>query len=311
MQNPKTIDFWDDYYCQLSCQMSDDGIRSQNCCDGVDLAKEWIVQPNDALFKLIHRHLPRLGSKPTYMLEIGCGVSSFARDLHEFVNSSSNKRSERSQYVTRATDVSLVSIELMRKRDKRYIINSEGEFSYDILDILHDMDSTQHYDVVFDKGCLDTILFRSENSLRMNLSARLLNNVHSLLRIGGLSKYLVLSPRKKIKPLREFPGFQRVERFCVSQNPDIIAGDLDGSHNYVVNSNPAVYLYVCTKDEQYCQANIVQSLSVYDFTDKSTVVCPKCKMALIQFTKGLESIASQGLRTCSRRWQNHILHCKG
>jgi hypothetical protein len=350
--------------------------------------KEWIVQPNAALFEVLRSHFPQddddeytadacnnaeTCAVQQHLLEIGCGVSTFARELYLFLNEDLRLRLAEAQYSVTATDVSQVCIDQMNARDKSVIqdtiTDSRELFGYQVLDILLEETSHQsspslsststtsnnnqqqqckytYYDVILDKGCLDTFLFRSEHALRQTLVQRCLDNVHRLLSFQG--RYLILSPRSKIKFARDYNGFKEVQRASIGQQENIIVADLDRRRSSSSSSNgkqqaavlgsntksksapppPPVYLYVCIKDDTYIpgkdepfrnmqgNSDTHSVLADADYDSSSTIPpCPKCGMLFLdEFVGGgieSKSFQSQGIKVWHRRWKGHKMHCKG
>ena len=74
------------------------------------------------------------------------------------------------------------------------------------------------WDVILDKGCLDTFLFRSrqrgENGVYTNLLQSVLDNIHRLLN-DQHSVYIQITPRAKIRAVRDYAGFQSVHRHAL------------------------------------------------------------------------------------------------
>ena len=101
-----------------------------------------------------------------------------------------------------------------------------------------------YWDVIIDKGCLDTFLFRSkqrgENSVYTNLMNVVLDNIFRLLRSGNDvndddngncndnderdksgehgGMYIQITPRPRIRAVRDYAGFKSVQRHALPLN---------------------------------------------------------------------------------------------
>lgn len=270
-----------------------------------------------------------------------------------------------------ATDVSPICIQQTKERDKERIQSIDqnffvgdrsmehngsdkgiserigGSFRYQTLNILDREDIEAHlelfvnkksYDLILDKGCLDTFLFRSDSTngnAYPPVLTTLLNNIHVLLsptrttgknstnndcnddnpEMGQHGMYAILSPRKKIKAVRDFQGFSQVER--IDLNCDALdVGDLDTARNKETTLNNFVYLHICKKNDQYAIGGdepfrhptmMVQNSSQLHHDEEE---CEKCKTTFYQFRNG-EAVTGRGLKYWNRRWIGHCHHCKG
>jgi len=136
-----------------------------------------------------------------------------------------------------ATDANTVCVERNRERDAEHLAaesnddNSSSTLRYEALNIaadprnrraLHQQWKDRKFNVVIDKGCLDTFLFRSKKrgGLSSALMQRILSNTCSMMRVAeddvdetqcGSSRrsccYLVLSSRTRFRELRDSPLF--------------------------------------------------------------------------------------------------------
>ena len=184
MQNEKTIEFWNEYH-----QRDDD--------------KEWILRPSEQLLDRIMSSVRDIACPK--VLEIGCGTSQLARCLYEWQGTGA------ASFVV--TDVSPVCIQINQTRDAAIL---SDRFEYQVLNALEPVDAPFHrkFDVVLDKGCLDTFLYRSSKGSQ--LVPKLLGNVCNWLSDAG--RYLVLTPRPKISVLRDYPGFSSVQRVILDDS---------------------------------------------------------------------------------------------
>mmetsp|Transcript_25593 Transcript_25593/g.61545 ORF Transcript_25593/g.61545 Transcript_25593/m.61545 type:complete len:364 (+) Transcript_25593:125-1216(+) len=260
------------------------------------------------------------------VLEIGCGVSQLSlcllrRLLLTRQETAPRPVHKRKKYNFVSTDVSLVCVEHNRTRDDAFIssVKSAGDnLSYEVLDVVKVGSSpphTQQYDVILDKGTLDTFLFRSKRTKKGSSShppllTPLLNNLHRWLRSGCEAKYIIISPRSKIKSVRDFRGFDSVRRIRVDTAK--LDGDLvlvKGNSKNASLSRSEVYLYECIKNDCYNpEKDVPYHSSGYDAKDEST--CTKCGMSFKEF-RGNVDVRDQGEIAWARRWKNHSVHCSG
>jgi SAM-dependent methyltransferase len=257
-QKQETIDFWNVYHHKVD-------------------QKEWIVKPSSNLLNYLQRWI----LKNTTVLEIGCGTSHLSRYLflcNRFTGTS-----------FLVTDVSPVCIDFNHKRDASLLSDS---FQYQVLDALDPPleERKQNFDVVMDKGCLDTFLYRSSHGEKLVLS--LLDNIYQMLKIDG--QYLIFTPRKKIRLVRDYNGFQFVDRLQLSSyNSDV--GDLDGkTEKYVV------FLHVYRKSDQ-----VHPSTGEMKNEDGIPDTCSTCGKTFHDFCKPNDIAAKM-----VRRWKGHRMHCK-
>ena len=174
MQSSKTRRFWDDFY-------------------ETEKEAEWIVAPSEELMAKIVALLQTPTSGVSQILEIGCGSSRFAQEL--------------ATYLTRrcvphhilSTDVSPVCIEQQRESVRL------PHLSYAVADVTEGPAFPDcSFDLILDKACLDTILFRTRHRRTgpNELVSLVLGNLDRWLKPNGV--YLSISPRRKMKELRDF-----------------------------------------------------------------------------------------------------------
>jgi len=261
MQRERTIEFWNNFH-----QLDDH--------------KEWILLPTDQLLDRLLSYVENSSHHPM-ILEVGCGTSQLSRCLYERDNYTAS-------FVV--TDVSPVCIEINRKRDAAML---SDRFNYQVLNALEPEVSSlnQKFNFVLDKGCLDTFLFRSSKG--SHLVTKLLNNVLQWLLDDG--QYLVLTPRPKIAILRDFPGFETVQR-VVLDDSNATLGDLDGA----TAGKQVVYLHICTKRNSYITHDTAN-----DDEQQIPQQCDKCGMTFDEFRRNETHVKIE------RRWTGHRVHCQG
>lgn len=223
-----------------------------------------------------------------------------------------------------ATDVSEVCIQRNRARDGEFISglgNNGDEFRYEQLDILSTAASTVNsqyskYDIIIDKGCLDTFLFRNVRGARSTerhppLIASLLKNVHSMLRSGSAGKYIIISPRKRLASVKQFVGFKSVERVKIDSGSGILDGRQEG--NTSANDNTA-YMHICQKNEE-CDIQCASSSTSLFFDTHGILlldddsICTGCGVSFEQY-RGGESLSGRGEVFWKRKWKGHQAHCR-
>ena len=274
MQKNKTIDFWDEKH-------EHDG------------AKEWILTPS---VSLIEQALMLDGM--SNVLEIGCGTSCLARDLYCYFKGA---------VTVVATDVSAVCIRSNQRRDRAMIESSKGRFEYQILNILQPNDTMKNkFDVIVDKGCLDTFLFRSSHQEREHLVCTLLDNIHKWLKDDG-GKYIVITPRPKVKFLRDYRGFSSINRLALDESSsNVVLADLETCKN-----NNTCFVYTCSKDSKFIPGRERPFRDSYDISFKSDEdTCSRCRVTFKEF-RGGEDMSGRGSKFWARRWRGHREHCKG
>ena len=89
---------------------------------------------------------------------------------------------------------------------------------------------------------------------------------------------------------------------------DVVLVKGNGNNAHVKKSE--VYLYVCLKDDSYDPDKVVPYRSMIDNVDDDSIICIKCGMNFKQY-RGTVDMNDQGEVVWTRRWRNHIVHCKG
>ncbi len=262
------------------------------------------------------------------ILEIGCGTSTLVRDLKRYIE----ERHPMIDVHACGTDVSKICIDINTKRDCSDIqtnivideningldkqIQPRGSLWYEVLNALDGEPSQRNWDLIIDKGCLDTFLFRSRSRGSRNKNYPeclriLLDNVHgwqgsreaagdaastdndeqptttktsqadgnntvddiietskrkeSLRKTGSV--YLCMTPRPKLKAVRDYAGFCSVKRCTLPKNCQStlesknyvakkIEGAIEGRSGDGVkvrkkSDSSLGYMYVCTRNDDY------------------------------------------------------------
>ena len=249
---------------------------------------------------------------PRRILEIGCGTSTLSRDLHLYLR---QKYVKRHQFHLVATDVSAVCIQQMRQRDAAYLKNAntpihnqkEG-LEYCVWNITSPIPPgfVDYFDVVLDKGCLDTFFFRSRTRGpgKFALMETFLGQVAACLHknANGTSRYLCVSPRRKIKPLRDGILLQHVQppRALPRDDNDLVEGDAERT---------TYYLRACCCRHS-TKKNISDTASNKEQLPCDQDTCRSCQMTFWDFRNG-EALQGRGSAFWSRRWKGHCQHCYG
>ena len=320
MQKEGTLRFWDEYH-------------------GNNTNKEWILHPTDTLLQSVAQQIPAFHQEVGGMiriLEIGCGTSTFARDLWLYLLQKSSDQQKNLVVHVCATDISPVSIEFCRDRDQKWIHDATDDSSrleYKCLDVLMNEEGTfpplQHWDLILDKGCLDTLLFRSrrqrgENRKYPQCLEALLNNIWSWL-VPNNGVYLLLSPRKKNLALKDFAGFVSVCRLPLDspqqaalvpargekKNVDTVV-EMDNKPKRKPVERQCTHAWICRKDLSYvpdqdaCWQN--GRLTADSLPPKDSI-CPKCKISFDAFRQGSDNSERENAYW-GRVWKQHQNHCK-
>ena len=306
MQKSKTLEFWDDFYEKEASESND---------------TEWILEPSESILNSILSYLPTYDemdmfpfcedSIVTTVLEIGCGNSKFSLHMWKHLQTLFSDRSSTactSRLRIIATDVSPICIEQNIQRDREVIESCcpVSSFQYEVLNVLEEPDKARcrKHAIVLDKGCFDTFLFRSKKTKAGQYSPlveKLLNNIHKLLQRNG--KYIVFSPRKKIKALRNFNGFCSVKMKRLN-SVEAIIGALDGR----AERNDTVYMHVCTKEDAYIRDNDGPSFRNQTRTPSDDEICGSCGLSFLNFRNG-EELSGKCVTYWGRTWQGHMVHC--
>jgi len=312
---------------------------------------EWIVPNSPPLLDMVLDAFPSHSANmqgdngnSIRVLEIGCGVSQLSRSLLEHAINMRERSDPRinSFYSFVATDVSSVCLERNLARDADFISalkatnsSSAGDLlSYEALDVVKEATVTGDlkrlggkFDVCLDKGTLDTFLFRSKRTKKGTsphppLLISLLDNVHRILRHGCNAKYIIVSPRSKIKSIRDFRGFSSVRRrllnsglvgelFIIESNKKKQSSNLYGKDlvDESKKTDSHVYLYECTINDYY-KPGVDKP-----FRDAGSLVaddsfCMNCGVTFLEF-RGNVDICNQGEVCWARRWRGHCIHCRG
>mmetsp|Transcript_18387 Transcript_18387/g.36865 ORF Transcript_18387/g.36865 Transcript_18387/m.36865 type:complete len:328 (+) Transcript_18387:156-1139(+) len=310
-QNDKTIDFWDTFYKDLNAGVNANEEQPSNNND-----LEWIVSDKPVVLDKILSFFPITRQPSMHILEIGCGVSQLSRSLLERMIRQQGDEKAHHAYEFVSTDVSLVCLQHNRDRDAAYIASlpDTSTLSYTELNVVKELPACQmhKYDAILDKGTCDTFLFRSKRTQKGSaahapLLKPLLNNVHRLLRSGCKAKYIIISPRSKLKSVRDFNGFVSVNRTKMSTD---LLGDAVLVKGNAAHKPAHVFIYECTRNDSY------QPDKDEPFADEGLsainddTICKKCQKTFKEF-RGNVDIQDQGVIQWTRRFRNHIIHCTG
>jgi hypothetical protein len=218
------------------------------------------------------------------------------------------------------TDVSAVCIEQNRQRDVSFLEEAGSSFRYSTLNIeaAPRSDLCRSFDFVLDKGCLDTFLFwtRHRGGRRKELlMKKVLDNLYMMLKTEAHCCLLILSPRSKMRPLREHPGFvcekHKLDRAALG----LAAADLSDGNK--IGDRAAIYLYACRRRPGY-DPSVAPPPPVplpYTSCDGGLLcdddACPSCAMTFLSFRGGHQSLEGRGKHVWLRQWTGHKAHCKG
>jgi hypothetical protein len=155
----------------------------------------------------------------------------------------------------------------------------------------------QTFNVVIDKGCLDTFLFRSKHGERHKLLHQVLQTIREKVASGGV--YLVISPRTGLSKLLRSNGIEFDRQELLLEK-----GELEGDNA----DQRRVFLYVCRFDssgteESDGSVNPLNSSAVSYQEDR----CPTCGLLAQEFLKARKGRSEDYLQ---RVWLGHCTHCK-
>jgi SAM-dependent methyltransferase len=290
MQSDRTLQFWDDYHKENE-------------------GKEWILQPSVELLDQLADKVP--DDKPSIrILEIGCGTSTLARDLWEHVQT---KHPDQSVHVC-ATDVSAVCIASNQQRDEDLLSlaapapaaprENGSTLEYKVLNVLEPNEEDLHqnkFDMIIDKGCVDTFLFRSrqrgENHVYTNLLHTVLDHLHIWMTPSD-GMYLLISPRSRLRAVRDYAGFGSVQRQVLATAKAELVGD-----------NDTGYLYTSQTNDKYQPGISTPFPGNYREVPKDDSICPHCEITFGEMRKG-EAVEGRGQVYWTRQWKGHCIHCK-
>jgi SAM-dependent methyltransferase len=281
MQSGRTLKFWDDYHKENE-------------------GKEWILQPSLELLDQLSDKVPN-DKSPIRILEIGCGTSTLARDLWEHVQT---KHLDQSVHVC-ATDVSAVCIASNQLRDDEFLEQRKNgsTLEYMVLNVLEPNEDLQlnKFDMILDKGCVDTFLFRSrqrgENHVYTNLLHTVLDHLHTWMTPSD-GMYLLISPRSRLRAVRDYGGFGSVQRQVLATAKAELVGD-----------NDTGYLYTCQTNAKYQAGFSSPFPGNYRELPEEDSVCPHCGITFGDMRKG-EAVEGRGQVYWTRQWKGHCIHCK-
>ena len=339
MQRERTLQFWDEYHHD-------------------NQKKEWIVEPSHELIQLLvdtimvnakHGTLGKEEDASTHrrhlrILEIGCGTSRLARSVWNhlqncgIIHSESSSSSSSWTITMCASDVSETCIQTNRQRDQEDMQNNNGlvsttdtignsTFRYQVCNVLEANDEMRgQWDVILDKGCIDTLLFRSrqrgENHVYTNLMQTVLDNIYQWLSPHSHSIYLLISPRSKIRAVRDFAGFESpVRRHSLPKtNWTATTSTRQEDQEFLVKGGRPIqkqnqkprdtpgYLFVCRKHSDYQPGISSPFPGDYRRVPDEDSKC-HCGITFYQFRKG-EAVEGRGQVFWTREWKNHCIHCK-
>jgi hypothetical protein len=313
-QNHKTKEYWDAFYSDLPSRVPK---QPQSSAEDAGGSFEWIVANSPVLLDeiLMMLPLPSRGDCTGQLnaLEIGCGVSELSRCLLQRLIQKRAETNELLSYEFVATDMSEVCIDQCSQRDANCISllneTNKDSLKYETLDILTAKPS-QRYHVILDKGTLDTFLFRSKRTKKGSelyppLLLPLLNNIHAWLKPEG--KYIIISPRGRIKAVRDYIGFNSVKRVSIDVNK--LGGAVLMESNADNVKKNEIYIYECIRNDEY-KSDVDEPFRSTEKAIDDRDACPKCRLSFKEFRGNVE-VEHQGKIGWQRKWNNHAVHCKG
>jgi len=337
MQKESTIQFWDNYH-------EENGEKEWLVQGNPDLLKAIYQNCSPSSSSSSLREEEEDGAR-LRILEIGCGTSAMARELWKYIDDieqqeqqqqqpreepvsngrqlQPQRQRQRRKILIRSTDVSQVCIDSCWKRDKelpfvygcgQHAMDGHG-LEYETLDvqILPTKEQSNQWETIIDKACMDTFLFRSKNRGDQKNYPKVvlmaLETIWSLLTNTGV--YILLSPRSKIKPLRDFIGFSSVVRHEI--RPNGVKCTIVAPKGYRQRDPTEVYyMYVCHKNLNYivgCPNPFRLPLLLADNKiPNDDAICDQCGISFSTL-RGRDYSGTE--LVWIRKWKNHRTFCQG
>jgi hypothetical protein len=305
MQKESTIQFWDDYH-------EENG------------DKEWLVHGSNDLLESIYRNCGSSEDGRVRILEIGCGTSAMARDLWKYMEEAEHKKVPNGRRIlVRSTDVSRVCVDACYARDKNLpnvygpgnlAVEGHG-LEYGTLDVqvTPTLEDSGQWDIVMDKACMDTFLFRSKcrgEKKEYPLIVRVALETIWML-ITGTGVYILISPRPKLKAVRDFAGFSSVERREIRpETKCTIVSRPDSKRCGKRDPAEVCYMYICRKDLGYRVGDPNPFRRVLHDMPSGSTICKTCGVTFAAFRER-DDPEGRGEVVWKRKWGNHCAHCKG
>jgi hypothetical protein len=252
MQRDRTLQYWDSIHAETIAHSHDILAAKEWILQPTNSLLQCIV--DKCFLSIVHQHEDKVKDvveKPDNdnnggdddddnvirILEIGCGTSCLSRNLYDFLvqlihhdieihdgQGVCNQHWKGTKIELLATDVSDVCIDYLRQRDAHHALAHHNSsfnrlhsitLKYDVLNVVESHPPfNNRFDLILDKGCIDTFLFRSRcrGSTYRNygpIIQQVLHNIQSWLR-STTSIYAVMTSRQKHKSLRDYRGFETV-----------------------------------------------------------------------------------------------------
>jgi hypothetical protein len=300
MQKESTIQFWDEYHEQNG-------------------EKEWLIHGTSDLLESIYRNCGSSQDGRLRILEIGCGTSAMARELWKYIEDAESKAQKGRRVLIRSTDVSRVCIDSCFARD-RNISNVYGPddlalegcgLEYVTLDVQvpPTFEESGQWDAVIDKACMDTFLFRSKSrGDKRNYPMVVLMALETIWRlISDNGVYILISPRRKLKPIRDFAGFSSVEKLEI--RPEVKCNILSPKGFRQKDPSDVYFMYICRKNAEYVVGDPNPfRLPLCDMPSDDTR-CENCGMSFAALRQKDDPEGRRGIFML-RKWKNHCAYCK-
>ena len=299
MQKESTIQFWDEYHEQ-------------------NVEKEWLVHGTSDLLESIYRNCGSSEVGRLRILEIGCGTSAMARELWKYIEHAESKVPNSRRVLVRSTDVSRVCVDSCFARDRNMSnVYGPGDLAvegcgleYATLDVQvpPTFEASGQWEAVIDKACMDTFLFRSKSrGEKKNYPTVVLMALETIWRlIADNGVYILISPRRKLKPVRDFAGFSSVQRLEI--RPEVKCTILSPKGYRQKDPAEVYFMYICRKNVEY----IVEDpnpfrLPLCDVPSDDSL-CEDCGMSFASFC---QKQGQEGRRDMMilRKWTNHCAFC--
>jgi len=361
MQKEKTLQFWDDYHRRPPASSSARNAKKEWIVPPSDALLRCLVPhfraapPAPIGEQQSPNHQKNDDDDTNHqddnilrVLEIGCGTSSLAADLCDFWEQKDDPPPQRRLHVL-ATDASPVCIEQQRQRQQQ-VMNDRPETSstsscssssssapcctrttrleYRVLNITEPHPELNGgFDVILDKGCLDTCLFRSKNKKNDLVVDTVLRHLHAWLRPpptqrsvsssvllsndddekdSGGGVYCLVTPRRKLPVVRDLADFavtRTVLPACEFAGGNGSLEPRSGVQHQTCSDR--YYLYVCRRIDPELNNSTQTTVSEHENNFES---CHKCGLSFEDFLSRTKR--NRTLEYWKRHWKAHEQHCK-
>jgi len=256
---------------------------------------EWLLNVTSASFS-ISSILSPIRTRPKRILELGCGDSGLGEMLFEHFNSE-NDPSAAPASVT-CLDISSSAIRKLTEKKESRLCPRNPLASENLVYMVGNALSLppsfeSSFDLVIDKGCLDTFKFRSKTNVGESLEQRVISEILSALKPGGC--YICVSARRRIVSLKVQVGgvWEMGERSMIGSQ----GGKREsGGGACDADSDRKEIAWIHYRHKSY------KSIPLLPNDDGIPDLCPTCGEAWVEEGGGKREKRR-------RKWGNHVKWC--